>query len=193
MPMKPSSKQTIKLADGLTGRHRIRFAMTCHLTYRERLKPIQRINYKIRIAIQQMGSTSLFAGSRHRILTIVGIGTTISVLFLLLMLDHLDYLNSNYIEADRASSGTVIRIAMNAIPAAAFVFFNKRFVLDQQDRSFWLWWAWSAFLFIPLFVLSSSTAIDRVALYWIPFQLVIWSRLPDAFGVPSVETIFQYI
>ena len=43
--------------------------------------------------------------------------------------------------------------------------------------------AWSALLFIVLLMVSpSSTAVDRVALYWIPLQLFVLSRLPDALG-----------
>jgi hypothetical protein len=37
-----------------------------------------------------------------------------------------------------------------------------------------------------LLILSpSSTAVDRVALYWIPLQLFVWSRVPQAMGKKS--------
>ncbi len=40
-----------------------------------------------------------------------------------------------------------------------------------------------ALAFIVLLAVSpSSTAVDRVALYWIPLQLFVWSRLPQAMG-----------
>ena len=43
--------------------------------------------------------------------------------------------------------------------------------------------AWGAVVFVALLWVSpSSTAVDRVALYWIPLQLFVWSRLPDAMG-----------
>jgi len=35
---------------------------------------------------------------------------------------------------------------------------------------------------VLLLVSPSSTAVDRVALYWIPLQLFVWSRLPDVLG-----------
>ena len=38
-----------------------------------------------------------------------------------------------------------------------------------------------ALVFIPILGLSpSSTAVDRVALYWIPIQIFVFSRLPIA-------------
>lgn len=129
---------------------------------------------------------AVFAASRYRVLTIFGVAVSAVILFVLLLQEQLDYFMQGYIEAEYASSGAGIRIAMNAVPAALFLVFKKRFVLVSKTRNFWIWMAWGALLFIPLLVVSpSSTAIDRVALYWIPLQLVIFSSLPDAFGVPG--------
>src|SRR5690606_27159949 len=78
------------------------------------------------------------------------------------------------------------RIAINAIPAALFLLFRKRFAFDSRISAFWAWMSLTALLLIPLLILSpSSTAIDRVALYWIPLQLVVLNRLPDVLGVPG--------
>ena len=72
---------------------------------------------------------------------------------------------------------------MNAIPGVLFLVFRKRFQLTLEQRSFWTWMAWSSLLFLVLLFLSpSSTAIDRVALYWIPLQLFVLSRLPNVLG-----------
>jgi len=39
-----------------------------------------------------------------------------------------------------------------------------------------------------LVTIASSTALDRLALYWIPLQLLVGSRLPDTslFGISPV-------
>jgi hypothetical protein len=60
--------------------------------------------------------------------------------------------------------------------------------------------------FIGLLATSpSSTAVDRIALYWIPLQLYVWSRLPAAmahtnyaqlpwiFGVLSYSFAVQFV
>jgi hypothetical protein len=105
------------------------------------------------------------------------------ILFLLMLQEHVDFLIYGYFESQYESSGAAIRIAMNAMPAAIFLIFIKRFQLNAADRTFWKWIAWCAVLFVPLLVISpSSTAVDRVALYLIPIQLFVWSRLPDAMG-----------
>ncbi len=51
--------------------------------------------------------------------------------------------------------------------------------------------AWGALAFVVLLYVSpSSTAVDRVALYWIPLQLFVWSRVPDAMGRPGSANAF---
>jgi hypothetical protein len=72
---------------------------------------------------------------------------------------------------------------MNVLPSLLFLFRRNRFELTLEQKSFFTWMALGSVIFIPLLLLSpSSTAVDRVALYWIPLQLTIWSRVPDALG-----------
>jgi hypothetical protein len=86
-----------------------------------------------------------------------------------------------YVEGTMASSGAAIRVAMNALPAAVFLMLRKRFAMPPAQMKFWTYMCWSALAFIVLLIVSSSsTAIDRIALYWIPVQIVVWSRLPEA-------------
>lgn len=126
----------------------------------------------------------VFVKTKRPVLMIGGLAITTALLFTMLLIEYVDGLLENYVEAEYAASGSAIRIAMNALPAAILLIFKNRFNLGTQTRVFWLWMAWSALLFVPLLVLSpSSTAVDRIALYWIPLQLFIWSQLPDAFGV----------
>ena len=99
------------------------------------------------------------------------------------MQEAASFLIGGYIESEYQSSGAEIRIAMNAIPGILFLLFRKRFQLSNEQRSFWTWMALVALLFVVLLIVSpSSTAVDRVALYWIPLQLFVLSRLPNALG-----------
>jgi hypothetical protein len=75
---------------------------------------------------------------------------------------------------------------MNATPAALFLLLRKRFHLPPQQLKFWTWLSWGALIFVILLKVSpSSTAVDRVALYFIPLQLFVWSRIPDVLGRPG--------
>jgi hypothetical protein len=123
------------------------------------------------------------ASTRNRMATIFWVVVSTLFLFGLLLQEHVNSLMSGYIEDKYESSGAGIRIAMNALPAALFLVLRDRFNLTADNKSFLTWMALGALAFIPLLILSpSSTAVDRVALYWIPFQLIIWSRVPSAFG-----------
>lgn len=137
---------------------------------------------------------AIFATSRYRLLTLFGVVISVVILFVVLLLDQLDYVVLNYIEVERESSGAIVRVVTNGIPAALFLIYKERFGINQITRSFWVWMAWSSLLLIPLVLaFPSSTVIDRIALYWIPIQMLVYSRLPDVFGKPGKKNPFWVI
>lgn len=133
---------------------------------------------------------AVLAGTKRKLWTVIGVGGATALLFLLILQEHVDGLQKAYLEAEYQSSGAAIRIVMNALPALLFLFFRRRFALPREQQSFWTWVALSALVFIVLlYSSSSSTAVDRVALYWIPLQIFVWSRLPIALGSRRGNTI----
>lgn len=128
---------------------------------------------------------ALLSGTKHRFLTTLGILGTSSLLFILLLQESVDHLMVNYVEAQYASSGAGVRIVMNALPAGVFLLFRRKFMLSYEQKKFWTWMSLGAFGFVGLLLVSpSSTAVDRVALYWIPLQVFVWAQIPDALGRP---------
>jgi hypothetical protein len=124
---------------------------------------------------------ALLAGSKRNAFALLWVAVTCITLFALMLWESLDSFVNGYLRDEMQSSGAAIRIAMNAFPAVLFLLFRKRFQLSAELRSFWTWMALSALLFVALlFVSPSSTAVDRVALYWIPLQIFVFSRLPNA-------------
>lgn len=117
------------------------------------------------------------AASRNRLFTMVTVGATTVLLHYLLLADSSEALWRNYVEADYRSEGGLIRVLMNVVPALLLCAFRKRLVPDPQERKLWLWMAVFALTCLPLVGLA-STAVDRVALYFIPIQLFIFARIP---------------
>ena len=116
------------------------------------------------------------------------------LLFSLLLLDHIDSLISNYITTEYNSSGSTVRVAMNALPAAIFLILRKRFGLDVGQRIFWTWVSCGAIMLCAVLLISpSSTAVDRMALYWIPLQLFVWSRFPIVIDPSGNRRLFWII
>ena len=65
---------------------------------------------------------------------------------------------------------------MNAIPALLLLVFRRRFSLTEGERKLWFWMAVFSLACVPL-VQISSTAVDRVALYFIPIQMFVFARI----------------
>ncbi len=60
---------------------------------------------------------------------------------------------------------------------------RHRFAMGASEFKLWrLFSLISIALFVGFFATSATTALDRIALYMIPLQLVVFSHLPDAFG-----------
>lgn len=141
---------------------------------------------------------AIFAG-RKKWVALAGVLLATVLMFFLLLAEYVDYLMAGYITDQMASSGAAIRIAMNTLPAAVFLLYRKRFKLTDAQRIFWTWMSLGGIVFIGLLAISpSSTAVDRVALYWIPLQLYVWSRLPSAMAsthnaqLPWVFVVLMY-
>ena len=58
---------------------------------------------------------------------------------------------------------------------------SKRLAPDPQERKLWTWIALVALLCLPIVSLA-TTAVDRVALYLIPIQIFVFSRIPRLAG-----------
>ena len=118
------------------------------------------------------------AASRNRFLTAGIVAVSAALLYYLLLLDSADEMWRNYVDEQMQSEGGLIRVVMNMVPALLLILYRKRLAPDAQERKLWLWIAGFAIACVPL-VFLASTAVDRVALYLIPLQLFVFSRLPS--------------
>jgi len=93
---------------------------------------------------------------------------------------RIEGLVDGYIETEYQSEGSAIRVAMNVLPGIFLLLWPKRFEFTQQELRLWRSMAFTALgCAVALVVLpSNTTAVDRIALYVIPLQLVIGCRLP---------------
>lgn len=85
-----------------------------------------------------------------------------------------------YLQAEYNSEGALVRVAMNVLPAVLLLLLRRRFKWNPGERNLWTFMALLALASMVWLALSpSSTAVDRMALYLIPLQLYVFSRLPD--------------
>lgn len=118
-------------------------------------------------------------GDRNRFINLIVALASALVLYDALLEDSMDQFVKGYIQAEYSSQGAGIRVAMNLLPAVLFFAFSRRLGFTEQERLLWRNFSVAAFATLALlFYLASSTAVDRIALYLMPMQLAILSRVP---------------
>lgn len=123
------------------------------------------------------------AATRNRYWTALWVGMVAVGAYVLLLEDAVDSLYKNYVEAEYQSQGAMIRLLMNAVPAVILLFWRRRFEFAETEAALWRWFALISLALLGLLLVSpSSTAVDRVALYMLPLQLVVFAHSPDVFG-----------
>lgn len=107
----------------------------------------------------------------------IAIVTAAYVLYDSLVAEEADKLWESYVEQGMVSQGAQIRVLMNLVPSLLLLGSWRTWRRWFPDYWFWFWIAASSVASIFL-VGFASTAADRIALYFLPIQLVVLSRLP---------------
>jgi len=122
--------------------------------------------------------------SKNRFFTLSLVAAATALGYVTLLADSAAHLIDNYVDENIESAGALIRLTMNAIPAFIFLLYRKRFALSSAENKLWLILSLMAVgMFLAFFPTNLSTALDRMALYIIPLQLMVFAHLPDAIGV----------
>ena len=132
----------------------------------------------------------IFAGKRNRILNVIA-GVALFILFFDLFLsDSTDQFVKAYVEARYSSQGAWIRVILVVVPALLLLTTRGRFGLTEQEEKVWRYVALAACtLPIILITTPSSTAVDRMALYLMPLQIVVLSRAYLLFRNPKFGVV----
>ena len=126
------------------------------------------------------------AATHNRTWATVWVGLVVALAYSLLLEDSVDALRSSYLEAEYESQGALVRLLMNALPAAVLLWTRYRFAVTLPQQRLWFWFALASLLLVGLYAVSpSSTAVDRVGLYLLPLQLMVFAHLPEVLGRQS--------
>lgn len=121
---------------------------------------------------------------RRNLLYALAGGAVFVILFYLLVNNSADQLVSTYVNGDYESSGAIVRVGMNIVPAALALILRRRLGFNSYQSD-----VWSVFAIVSLgtfglvLVTNFSTAIDRLGLFLIPLQLAILPRVPYILGL----------
>jgi hypothetical protein len=124
------------------------------------------------------------AAARNRFVVVGLLFVLALMLYYFFVQSSFDRMVAVYVDQSYNSQGAAIRLAMNIVPAAIFIFFRKRFgFFSVQQDKLWRNFSFAAFAtLIMLYFTEGSAVVDRLALYLIPLQLAVLSSLPSALG-----------
>lgn len=140
-----------------------------------------------------------FSFTRNRILTILIAAVLGAALYYAFVEASMDRLLLNYEEQDYDSQGATVRVLLNIVPGLMFLLMQKRFSFSDFDRVLWRNFSLAALAsLVMLYLVQSSTAVDRLALYLVPLQIAVLSRLPSVLSRqatpsgPAILTVIAY-
>ena len=131
-----------------------------------------------------------FASDRNKLVNFL-LALAVSVLLYdILLSPEIDRLKESYLDARYASEGAAIRVTMCLIPAVAFLLKQRTLGFSEEERRLWRNSSLTALgLLVLLWVLPSSTVVDRLGLYILPLQLAVLPRLSGAFTQRNLGTL----
>ncbi len=132
----------------------------------------------------------IFAAQRSRLLNIVAGAAGSILLYDVFLSSSVEGFVRNYIEAEYNSQGAAIRVVMNLVPTVALLMFRNRLQLSPVEAKTWTYFSFAAIaMAVALFILPSTTVVDRLSLYLIPLQLAVLPRLEYLFKARNLGRI----
>ena len=126
--------------------------------------------------------------------TVIGLFGSLIGYYVLTRAEGMEHFQRLYVSREYISKGAGIRLAMNLAPAIIYLFLTRRFTANETER---LTWRNLALVAVASFgawaILSSTTWLDRLALYIIPLQLFVLSRIPIAFARGERRSVFLVV
>ncbi|AXY68624.1 EpsG family protein [Thermosynechococcus sichuanensis E542] len=101
----------------------------------------------------------------------------------------------HYIGAGMSSSGALIRLSMNLLPATIFLleyYTGTGHNLFRSSSKVYLALSWLVIFSFALLFTGSSTSADRLALYLIPIQIYVLGNLPYLFFAQGREVFYRW-
>tara|TARA_B110000238_G_C16141935_1_gene446784 strand:- start:2444 stop:3418 length:975 start_codon:yes stop_codon:yes gene_type:complete len=123
------------------------------------------------------------ASTKNRFFIFISVGALSGFMYFIFLSSVYETLITNYIDAQIVSQGALVRLLMNAIPASILLLWSHRFKFNAVEEPLWKIFSYLSILLLGLlFVSNASTAMDRIGLYMLPIQLVVFSYLPEIFS-----------
>lgn len=106
-----------------------------------------------------------------------------SIGFYFLLERQFAYFETTYLDTDYESGGALVRIAMSVVASSLLLVRWRSFAFPPHTRLVWLGFAASNVVaFVILVTIESSTAVDRLALYFAVVQVFVFGNVRELIG-----------
>lgn len=124
--------------------------------------------------------------SRNRLLSVALALVATVIAYVFIVAPEVDTYIDRYSGAEQGaieSSGTLVRIAMNAMPAFIYLLNSGRFPVRDDLRLIWRNLSILALISLAAYLyFGPNTALDRLSIYLNPLQIFVFGNLPVALG-----------
>ena len=121
----------------------------------------------------------LLGGQRNLLSNMLFVIAGTALLYDIFLSNSIDHFIDAYMNTRYSSQGAAIRVTMSVIPAAIFFLYRRRLGFSVTEAAIWRNFSFAAIAVLAgLFLTSSSTVVDRLALYILPLQLAVLPRIP---------------
>jgi hypothetical protein len=118
---------------------------------------------------------------RNKVLNFILVLSMAVLLYDAFLGDSMDDFVDNYIKREYSSQGAAIRVVMNIVAAGVLFTMRERLGFDAKIFKLWRNFAVASIaMFALLFILPSSTVVDRISLYLLPLQIAVLATVPKA-------------
>jgi hypothetical protein len=132
----------------------------------------------------------LFYNKKRDVLFYVLLSIIIIPIVMFLESNYFSHLVYYYITVQfHQSGGALIRVIMSAFAGLVFFVYRKKFKKVYHDEDLWFLFSAASIMLLPM-AFFYSTLVDRVAIYFLPLQLVIFSRIPALITSTYYRSIF---
>jgi|TARA_B110000438_G_scaffold164717_1_gene157617 hypothetical protein len=124
------------------------------------------------------------AATKDRFWILVWLSLLGLIAYFSLLASSFERLYLYYVEQSYVSEGALIRLIMIFIPSLIILIWPHRLNISKSQLETWKVYAYISvgLFFLYFFKQDASTAVDRIALYMLPIQMVVFSYLPEFFG-----------
>ena len=124
------------------------------------------------------------AATKNRFWILVWLSLLGFIAYFSLLASSFERLYLYYVEQSYVSEGALIRLIMIFIPSLIILIWPHRLNISKPQLEVWKVYAYISvgLFFLYFFKPDASTAVDRIALYMLPIQMVVFSYLPEFFG-----------